>query len=121
MMKAAHLIFETSAVPGVENRRRHEDKQVPLYTLIRAALEYIADNRNITEQGHLRPGLGLFILEQPANRERIAALDQDIGIKRSRIDHRARDRRACEGKRSITELIAVLWFHIKSDVIFFIQ
>ena len=61
---------------------RDEDEQVALLAVILALGEEIANARNISKDRNFLAGLGHFILEQAADRQRIAAPDHYIRFER---------------------------------------
>ena len=89
MVQAGDLILEAGAVALLDDGGRDEDQQVALGPGIEVLLEGVADDRDIAEDRDLVVGLGHFVLEQAADGERIAALDEHGGLDVAGIDDRA--------------------------------
>src|SRR4030095_11787543 len=51
--QAADLVLQPGAVALLDDRRRYEDEEVTLLSLIEFLLEEIANNRDVTEDRHL--------------------------------------------------------------------
>ena len=114
-MQSADLVFQAGAVMLVDDRRRHEDEQVALGPGVQMVLKEITENGHVAEQRHLGARLGDFILEQTADRQGIAALDQNVGIERAGIDDRAGSPLRRRIRRWIAHLVADLRFHLQGD------
>ncbi len=97
-MHTADLVFQARSVALVDNRRSHEDQQVSLCPNIGSALKEIPEDWDVTHERNLGAGFRDFILEQPANRQRVAALDQDVRVQRACVDDRAQDRLSRAGE-----------------------
>src|SRR5437762_1843026 len=116
-MQPTHLIFETGSIMLVDDRRRDEDQKVALHPRVISALEKISQNRYISRNRYLRPGLGHFILKQSANGQRIPALDQDVGIEAASVDDGTGHGGPGKDESGVANLVADLGFDRKGDEI----
>jgi hypothetical protein len=78
MVHTTDLVFQARAVTLVDDRGRNEHKQVSLYPNIGSALKEIPEDWDIAHERDLGTGFDGFILEQTANRQRVATLNQNI-------------------------------------------
>src|SRR3982751_388071 len=74
--------------------RRHEDQQLGLVVLLDGALEEVADDRQVAQERHLVHGGAGGLLEDAAQNDRVAVVDQDLRRHALRVDggHRAAGR-----------------------------
>src|SRR5438309_1284755 len=84
-------------------------------------LKEITKDRHITEHGHFATRLEHFVLDQTANRQGIAAADQNVGLQRAGINDRAAH--ICAGKveGDIRNLVTDLRFHLQSDEVILVD
>ena len=82
----------------VDDRRRNEHQQVAFCPSIESLLEEISENRDVAQDRDFATRFGVFILEQTTDRQRVAALDQDIGIEGPRVDNRTGHNRPSENE-----------------------
>src|SRR3989442_5445997 len=101
VMHSCDLVFQTSSVTLVDDRRRHKNKQVAFVTFIVMALERVANYWNIAEQWHFGSRLRNLIRNQTAEGKRVPAFDQHIGIERTFVDDRTGHVRSVKGEVQI--------------------
>src|SRR5438309_11904912 len=84
-------------------------------------LKEITKDRHITEHGHFATRLSHFVLDQTANRQGIAAADQNVGLQRAGINDGAAH--CCAGKYEggIANLVTDLRFHLQSDEVILVD
>lgn len=121
LMQAGDLIFQTSAVALLENRRCDKDQQVTFGARVEVLLEKVAEDRDVSHHGNFISALRHFVLKQPTDRKGVTTLDQDIGIQGSRVDDRTRDRCTSEDEGCVRHLVADLGFDAQGDKIILID
>src|SRR5438309_10379984 len=84
-------------------------------------LKKITKNRHTTEHGHFVTRLSHFVLDQTANRQGIAAADQNVGLQRAGINDRAAHRRAGKYEGGIPDLVTDLRLHLQGDKVILVD
>src|ERR1700738_5122143 len=110
-MHAGNLIFQSRAVMLINYRGGNKDEQVALMALVIMTLKRISKQRNVAEKWNFCPGLAHLIRKQTPNSQRIAALDQHVGIECARIDDRTGYVRLCKLKMKIPDFVADFRLH----------
>src|SRR5204862_2928056 len=72
----------------LDDLRRHEDEQLGLVILLRRSLEQVAQDRNVSEERHLVGGGPRFLLEDPAEHDGVAVVDEDLRGHLAGVDRR---------------------------------
>src|SRR5207244_3767892 len=75
ILHAVHLILESGAVTLLDDAGSDKHKQVALGPDVQLLLEEVTEERDVTQDRHLGPALGHFVLQEAANCERVTAAD----------------------------------------------